>query len=232
MKKQATAGLDVKPRRTPARTSEMRQISDDELRELAPSYELQQVSYAFGQSYQLCRKVFSAISLSMGLTSQQHSTLYALLLTERPLGPTDLSRLLPIEPQSVTALLDRLEEMGLVVRRRSSKDRRTVKVRLTPDGHDLLRASVPKIRDAHQFTLGTLSDQELRSLAAISDKLSRAAMNLLGANPEPYDKAMERSIERLAKIEGTVNRKDGNRNTCRVRASEMKTRRRCKEHPS
>ena len=232
MKKQATTGPGVEPRRISAKARETRHISDDELRTLAPSYELQQVSSAFGQSYQLCRKVFTAISQSMGLTNQQHSTLYALLLAEGPLGPTDLSRLLPIEPQSVTALLDRLEELRLVVRRRSSKDRRAVKVRLTPEGHDLLRASVPKIRDAHQLTLGTLSHQELRSLAAISHKLSRAAMDLLGTNPEPSDEAMERSTKRLARIEGSGNRRDGNRNAGRVRASEAKNGRRCEEHPS
>ncbi len=232
MKKQATTGLGVKARRTSVKASETRHISDDELRTLAPSCELQQVSYAFGQSYQFCRKVFTAISQRMGLTDQQHSTLYALLLAERPLGPTDLSRMLPIEPQSVTALLDRLEEMRLVVRRRSSKDRRAVKVRLTPEGHDLLRASVPKIRDAHQLTLGTLSDQELRSLAAISDKLSRAALDLLGADPEPFGEAMERSTERLARIEGSGNRRDGSRNAGRVRASETRNGRWCEEHPS
>lgn len=222
-KRESANGHSVKPGLTSEKASDTRRVSDDELRMLAPSHELQHVSYAFGQAYQLCRRVFTAISQSMGLTSQQHSALYALLLSERPLGPTDLSRLLPMEPQSVTALLDRLEEMRLVVRRRSSKDRRAVKVRLTPAGHDLLRASVPRIRDAHQLTLGTLSHEELRHLAAISDKLSRAAMNLLGANPEAFGEAMERSTERLARIEGSGNLRDGNRNARRVLASKAKT---------
>ncbi len=49
-----------------------------------------------------------------------------------------LARAADLHPATVTAMLDLLEEQGLVVRRRSPTDRRCVLVALTPEGQALL----------------------------------------------------------------------------------------------
>ena len=196
----------VNPETLPKEASQRRTISDDELRLMAPSYDLQWTSYAYGQAYTLYQRVFKVVGQKMNLTIPQFLVLYMLLLAERPLGPTELSKLLPIEPQSITTVLDRLEDKAFVVRRRSPKDRRAVKVRLTQDGHDLLRDQIPMMKRLLEYTVGTLSPEERRSLATISQKLSRAAANLLGANPEHLDEMLELFTRRLAKISQTMDR--------------------------
>jgi len=176
-------------------------IRDEELRSLAPSYELQLTSFVYGQAFNLYQKVFRVVGQKVELTIPQFLILYALLLSERPLSPTELSRILPLEPQSITAVLDRLEDRRLVARKRSSRDRRAINVRLTQNGHDLLRDRIPVMKCLLERTVGALSSEERHSLESISRKLSRAAVTLLGANPEHLDEMIEFFTRRLARIE-------------------------------
>jgi DNA-binding MarR family transcriptional regulator len=57
-------------------------------------------------------------------------------LTDRSVGMAELSGLLGLERSSLTGLVDRAEQRGLVVREADPHDRRAVKVTLTPAGAD------------------------------------------------------------------------------------------------
>jgi DNA-binding MarR family transcriptional regulator len=73
-----------------------------------------------------------------GLEPQQHQ----LLLAVRALDPPDIGKLadyLMIRHHSAVGLIDRLEERGLVKRRRNKRDRRQVHVILTPEGEERLK---------------------------------------------------------------------------------------------
>jgi len=172
-----------------AEVSKRSPISDEELHSIAPSSELQRTSYVYGQAFNLYQKVFKVVGQKMELTIPQS------------LGPTELSKLLPLEPQSITAVLDRLEERKLVRRRRSPSDRRAIKVLLTGDGHELLRIRIPAMKCLLECTVGMLSSEERRSLETISRKLSEAAVNLLGANTEHLDEMIELFTKRIAQLE-------------------------------
>lgn len=63
-----------------------------------------------------------------------------------------------------TRLLDRLEEMGLVVRGREGEDRRFVRARITPAGLELLARLDSVIDQVHRRQLGHLGERKLRSL--------------------------------------------------------------------
>lgn len=67
----------------------------------------------------------------------------------------------------VTRLLDRLVEMGFVVRERSTQDRRHVRARVTSEGLQLLRSLDGVIRDLHEQQLGHLGGERLRQLIAL-----------------------------------------------------------------
>jgi DNA-binding MarR family transcriptional regulator len=56
----------------------------------------------------------------------------------------DLCRLLHYDTGSMTRLVDRLEEKGLIRRERSKDDRRVVSLRITSAG----RAALPRLRDS------------------------------------------------------------------------------------
>jgi len=63
-----------------------------------------------------------------------------------------------------TRLLDRLEEMGLVVRAREGDDRRFVRARITQAGLDLIAPLDDVIQEVHRRQLGHLGPERLRQL--------------------------------------------------------------------
>jgi DNA-binding MarR family transcriptional regulator len=65
----------------------------------------------------------------------------------------------------VTRLLDRMEAAGLVIRARSTEDRRLVSTRLTARGRDLVDSLDRPVAAEHQRRLGHLSKGQLRTLA-------------------------------------------------------------------
>jgi DNA-binding MarR family transcriptional regulator len=69
-----------------------------------------------------------------GLTPMQHQLLLAIKGHADPRGPTigEIADYLLLRPHSAVELVDRGEAAGLVVRKRSDRDARVVRVRLTP----------------------------------------------------------------------------------------------------
>lgn len=76
------------------------------------------------------------------------------------------SRMITRDPD-ITRLLDRLEKRGLISRCRETKDRRTVRARIAPDGLKLLaRLDVP-VEESHRKQLGHLGRERLRALTEL-----------------------------------------------------------------
>lgn len=96
----------------------------------------------------LLRAYLDAVSLSETLLSRlwhendltlvQLRVLRKLARQERSLG--ELGAELSLSPTSITRLIDRLEERGLVARKRSLNDRRRVDALLLPAGRNLVSA--------------------------------------------------------------------------------------------
>jgi DNA-binding MarR family transcriptional regulator len=96
------------------------------------------------------------------------------LLTEagRPLPVSRLARMLLQESPSVTSLVDRMCDSGLVERDKDSRDRRIVLVKLTGKGrrmHDTLRATAAAFNDE---LFGVLSADERATLKDLLQKLA------------------------------------------------------------
>ena len=67
----------------------------------------------------------------------------------------------------ITRLLDRLEKRRLISRRRETKDRRMVKVRITPEALKLLTRLDEPVQQTHRKQLGHLGRERLRALAEL-----------------------------------------------------------------
>jgi DNA-binding MarR family transcriptional regulator len=67
----------------------------------------------------------------------------------------------------VSRLLDRMEEAGLVVRVRSSEDRRHVLTRLTDEGSALVDGLADAVAREHERQLGHLTEEQLRTLIGL-----------------------------------------------------------------
>ena len=115
-----------------------------------------------------------------GLTGPQ---LWAIkvLAESMPIRVSDLARRMYLHPSTVVGVLDRLESRGLVVRTRSSRDRRVVTVGLTRRGRVLV-ARVPAV--AQGLLLTGLEKLPPRDLMAVSRGL-RLLVAILGAHRVP-----------------------------------------------
>jgi DNA-binding MarR family transcriptional regulator len=106
-----------------------------------------------------------------GLTFARYEGLVLLLYSRRgvlPLGK--MGQRLMIHPTSVTNIIDRLEQQGLVRRLPHPTDGRTTLAELTDDGRRLARRATRSVNVA-AFGLGSLSTGDLQQLMRIVRKL-------------------------------------------------------------
>jgi DNA-binding MarR family transcriptional regulator len=103
---------------------------------------------------------------SEGLQPQQHQLLLATRVLTASCGPTigELAEYLFIQHHSAVGLTDRLVERGLVERLRGGKDRRQVRIRLTPDGDRILT----RLSSAHRVELWISGPRLVEALRALS----------------------------------------------------------------
>jgi MarR family transcriptional regulator, organic hydroperoxide resistance regulator len=103
----------------------------------------QQVCFALAVAARNVVAVYRPLLEPMGLTHPQYLVMLA-LRQHQPLSVRELSRLLQLDPGTLSPLLKRLETSGLVVRGRDKNDERTLAVTLTDKGQ-LLRDDAEKI---------------------------------------------------------------------------------------
>jgi DNA-binding MarR family transcriptional regulator len=113
-----------------------------------------------------------------GTISLVHLNVLSLLEVDGPLPMRILAESLDVSQACATGIVDRMEQRGLVERRRDDEDRRIVRVALTDEGRRLIAGIAAERRDHLQLVLVELTDEELEAF-------------LLGA------RAMHRARERL-----------------------------------
>ncbi|MEV4516668.1 MarR family transcriptional regulator [Dactylosporangium sp. NPDC049525] len=126
----------------------------------------QQVCFALAVASRNVIALYRPLLEPMGLTHPQYLVMLA-LWQYAPLSVKDLSRLLQLDPGTLSPLLKRLETAGLVSRRRSAQDERTLAVTLTGTGQ-ALRAEAEKIPAAVVARLGMPIDELLQLHAALT----------------------------------------------------------------
>ena len=83
----------------------------------------------------------------------------------------ELSRRMFINPSTITGVVDRLEKKKYVLRTRNEKDRRIVKVQLTPEGDRLARKSPNPIQGKMIYGLRKLKKDEIFAICQSVEKL-------------------------------------------------------------
>jgi DNA-binding MarR family transcriptional regulator len=133
-----------------------------------------QVCFALAVASRGVIAVYRPLLEPMGLTHPQYLVMLA-LWQHAPLSVKDLSRLLQLEPATLSPLLKRLEASGFVHRPRASQDERALAVTLTPAGWRL-RDEAEKIPPAIVERLG-MELSELRQLHHMLTQVIAAAGN-------------------------------------------------------
>ena len=85
-----------------------------------------------------------AISRASGITAQQYQALLALGCASVPQTMKDLAEQLMFQPHAAVQLVNRLQKLELVERQRSPKDGRSVLLRLTARGEEMLEGLADK----------------------------------------------------------------------------------------
>lgn len=116
----------------------------------------------------------------LGLTFARYEALVLLSFSGRGRLPMRvMGERLQLHPTSVTNIVDRLQDQGLVERRRDTADRRTTLVSLTEAGSALL-ARATRAVTADDFGFTGLDPAETAQLTALLGKVRRAAGDYTG----------------------------------------------------
>lgn len=105
-----------------------------------------------------------------GLTLAQCLPLYKISLCKDTTLAV-LARELDADPAAVTRLLDRLEAKKLLVRERSTSDRRVVHVRTTPLGAEMAQELTPVLADTLNAHLSDFSSGEWQQLTSLLQRM-------------------------------------------------------------
>jgi DNA-binding MarR family transcriptional regulator len=127
----------------------------------------QQVCFALSVASRNVVAVYRPLLEPMGLTHPQYLVMLALWQHE-PVSVRELSRLLRLDPGTLSPLLKRLEASGLLLRDRDKSDERSLAVTLTARGR-ALRQEAEKIPPAVVAKLG----MELDELRVLHEGLTR-----------------------------------------------------------
>ena len=116
------------------------------------------------------------------LTPVQYAALAAISASPG-IDQVTLAGLIAYDRTTITGVVDRLVQKGLVVRHASSRDRRARELRITDEGRRTLRAITPAVEAAQRIMLRGLSDKEadelmrlLRKAIVAGNELSRAPL--------------------------------------------------------
>ncbi len=89
----------------------------------------------------------------------------------RNLSLGDLSKKMYLDPSTITGLVDRLEKKGYAVRDRGQRDRRVIKVQLTPKGKRLARKTPNPAQGKMIYGLRRLPKEKLYLMYSCLQKL-------------------------------------------------------------
>jgi MarR family 2-MHQ and catechol resistance regulon transcriptional repressor len=110
---------------------------------------------------------------SYGLTQAQFGVL-EVLGHKGPMTPGDLCAKQLVSGGNITVVVDHLERDGLVERRRSATDRRSIVIHLTPAGRRLFRHIFPAHAEFVGDLASVLTEAEQKNLGALLKKLGKA----------------------------------------------------------
>jgi DNA-binding MarR family transcriptional regulator len=125
------------------------------------------IGFLISDVSRLLRRRFDERARTLGATRTQWKALLHVSRNEG-LNQGALAELLEVEPITLTRMVDRLEEAGLIERRRDPADRRAWRLHLTDKARPVI--------DRMHVVAGELADQALADIDA--DELSRLTATL------------------------------------------------------
>jgi MarR family transcriptional regulator, organic hydroperoxide resistance regulator len=135
---------------------------------------LEAILYLYTES----RRVTKELARQVDLTGPQ-LTVLKMLEGMGDISLSELSERIRAQNSTVTGIIDRMEREGLVVRARSTEDRRVVHIKLTEKGSKIARAIAVEPMEIFRGALETLNPVETRDLLKILTKIARRVQSIV-----------------------------------------------------
>lgn len=141
---------------------------------------IQEVIYLMRKLMQAGERYTKELNKKFGVSAPQVACLMA-LLDNGPISPSQIARKIMVESSTVTGIIDRLEQKGLVRRMRVSQDRRVITVELTETGQRLAGNAPPPIQ--HKIVKGLRKIDEgdraqiIEALARLTEMIDAEEMD-------------------------------------------------------
>ena len=115
--------------------------------------------------------------------SRPHAGILRLISQSPGLSQQELGRRLAILPSRLVALLDELQEKGLIERRRDTEDRRTYALHLTTSGRDATEQIGRIAREHDDAICAALNKEEKSQLNALLGRIAQEQKLSAGIHP-------------------------------------------------
>jgi DNA-binding MarR family transcriptional regulator len=135
---------------------------------------LEAIVYLYTES----RRVTKEVARRADLTGPQ-LTVLKVLEGLGDLSLSELSERIRAQNSTVTGIIDRMEREGLVVRARSTEDRRVVHIQLTDKGARIAREIAVEPMEVFRSALESLSAGEMRDLLRILTKIAQRVQGIV-----------------------------------------------------
>ncbi|MEY3493653.1 MAG: hypothetical protein RL413_1071, partial [Actinomycetota bacterium] len=122
------------------------------------------------KAHQRHRSIFSK-SIGVRIATTQFAAL-ASLFTDGPTSQNQLGRRTAMDSATITGVIDRLLQRGLVVTSASPDDDRLSIIDLTVEGRTLIEGLLPRGEEISADTLAPLTPQERETLVRLLEKIS------------------------------------------------------------
>lgn len=150
------------------------------VQKLEPSIkdDVQQILETIIYLYTESRRITKELARRAQLTGPQ-LTVVKILEQIGDLSLSELSERIRAQNSTVTGIIDRMEREGLVVRERSTEDRRVVIIKLTAKGTQLAENVPLEPMKVFQSALSSLTKDEMRELLRILLKVSKRVKSIV-----------------------------------------------------
>lgn len=127
------------------------------------NYGKKEIIYSIRRLMQGSERYTKEINKKYNVSAAQVNCLLA-LDEYGPLPPSQIAKIILVNSSTVTGIIDRLEQKGLVERQRISHDRRVITVQLTESGKTLAQNAPPPIQQKIIDGLKKLTPREIEHI--------------------------------------------------------------------
>lgn len=128
------------------------------------------IGFLLNDSARLFRRAFNARTRDMGITALQWR-LISYLKRHEGIRQGPLAELIEVEPITLSRMVDRLEDAGLIERRADPTDRRAWRLHLTPRAADLMSNARDLTETLTEEATEGLSAAELDQLVTLVERV-------------------------------------------------------------